>query len=39
MVSMVILESKENEINPLKKAMKELAAKLTEEEWNIEWKS
>ena len=36
MVSMVILESKENEINPLKKAIKELAAKLTEEEWNID---
>lgn len=36
MVSMVILESKEKEINPLKNTIKELAAKLTEEEWNID---
>ena len=34
MVSMVILDSKENEISPLKRTIKELAAKLTEEEWS-----
>ena len=37
MVSMVILESKENEINSLKVIIKELAAKLTEDKWEIEF--
>lgn len=37
MVSMVILESKENEIDSLKLIIKELAAKLTEDKWEIEF--
>ena len=37
MVSMVILESKENEIDALKLIIKELAAKLTDDKWKIEF--
>ena len=37
MVSMVVLESKEKEISSLNMIIKELAAKLTEEKWEIDF--